>query len=71
MAKENLGHQPKSKALRATLAGAYFAGSDVDQVIVHHYTDRPEGLQMDFELRIHDESSLGGQRCEFRRIFLP
>ncbi len=65
----NSGQQPKSDAMKALLANTVkrklYLGEH-DWVIVHHFTDRPNGVQLECEIRYEyiDEG------IEFLRIYL-
>ncbi len=71
----NLGQQPKSKAMKDILCYQILKGiisSDIaipskqkyPHIVIHHYTDKPEGLQLEYELRLTDGT------CKFGRYFV-
>jgi len=65
----NLGHKPLSPVLKKALAKLTGLDKHVE-VIVHHYIDTPEGLQMEVEYRLPDPTQLGGKRIGFNRVQL-
>jgi hypothetical protein len=71
----NLGQQTKSKAMQDILCYQILKGiissaiaipskQNSQSIIVHHYTDKPEGLQLEYELRLTDGT------CKFGRYFV-
>lgn len=69
--RPTVGQQPFSATLKFVLA-EYLVDMDYvplrDDVIVHHYTDRKDGLQLEVEIRSTDSSIPLMQRCRFMRI---
>jgi hypothetical protein len=68
--KLELGRQPKHPRLKQALADLTLPGDDVTHVIVHHYTDTLDKLQLEVETRIPDENALAGIKCIFQRMIL-
>ena len=68
MKELNLGSRVKSKAMQESLAAQAkdrLALWDYDTaVVIHHYTDTPDYLQLELEVRYKDGS------CKFARIRL-
>lgn len=70
--RPNVGQQPNSQALKLLLSEAVREQRHLarDHVIVHHYTDRKDGLQLEVEFRTTDPAVPLMKRCRFERIIL-